>query len=182
MIKGDLVKLRSYKEEDIVKAHEFLNDEEVKKFISVDAAFPMTIWEEEAWIKTRKSNANLTYDFAIEDLKTNKYIGGCSINSTNIKNRNCVIGIMIGDKEYWGKGYGTDALKILIKFIFEELNLDKIKLSVFSFNERARACYKKIGFKEEGILKKEIYRNGKYHDDILMAIFKDEYFNINKIN
>lgn len=181
MIKGDLVKLRAYKEEDIGKAYEFVNDEEVKKFISVDGSFPMTIWEEESWIKTRKSNVNLTYDFAIEDLKTNKYIGGCSINSTNIKNRNCVIGIMIGDKDYWGKGYGRDALKVLIKFIFEELNFDKIKLSVFSFNKRAISCYKKLGFKEEGILKNEIYRNGKYYDDILMAIFKDEYFNINKV-
>ena len=82
---------------------------------------------------------------------------------------------MLGDKDYWGRDYGSDALKVLIKFIFEEVNMDKIKLGVFSFNARAIACYKKIGFIEEGILKKELYRNGKYNDITLMALFKEDY-------
>ncbi|GAB6169465.1 GNAT family protein [Clostridium carnis] len=175
MYKGNLVKLRAYKEEDIDRATEFINDEETKKLLVIDTPFPITKWKESEWIKSRDASSDLTYDFAIEDLETGKYIGGCSINNTNIKNRNCTIGIMIGDKAYWGKGYGTDALKVLIKFIFEEVNMEKIKLNVFSFNKRAIACYKKIGFIEEGILKKEIYRNGKYHDEIVMALFKENF-------
>lgn len=174
MYSGKLVKLRAYKEEDIEKAVEFINDEEVKKFLDSNIPFPMTKWQEEEWVRSRKANADFTYDFAIEDLETGKYIGGCSINECDVKNRTCTIGIMIGDKDYWSKGYGSDALKVLIKFIFEEVNMNKIKLKVFSFNTRAIACYKKVGFKEEGILKKELYRNGKYHDEILMAIFKSE--------
>lgn len=173
MYSGQLVKLRAYKEEDIEKAVEFINDEEVKKLMDSNIPFPMTKWQEEEWVRSRKANTDFTYDFAIEDLKTGKYIGGCSINECDVKNRTCVVGIMIGDKEYWGKGYGSDALKVLIKFIFEEVNMNKIKLNVFSFNNRAIACYKKVGFKEEGILKKEIYRNGRYHDEIIMAMFKD---------
>ena len=82
---------------------------------------------------------------------------------------------MIGDKDYWGKGYGSDALKVLIRFIFEEVNIYKIKLNVFSFNKRAISCYKKLGFKEEGILKDELYRNGKYFDIIPMALFKEDF-------
>lgn len=175
MYKGKLVKLRAYKQEDIEKATEFINDEETKKFLDTSIPFPITKWEEEEWIKTRKSNKDFTYDFAIEDLRTGKYIGGCSINECNLKSRNCTIGIMIGDKEYWGKGYGSDALNVLIKFIFEEVNIYKIKLNVFSFNERAIACYKKLGFKEEGLLKNEIYRNGKYCDAIPMALFKENW-------
>lgn len=174
MYSGQLVKLRAYKEEDIEKAVEFINDEEVKKLMDSNIPFPMTKWQEEEWVRSRKANTDFTYDFAIEDLKTGKYIGGCSINECDVKNRTCVVGIMIGDKEYWGKGYGSDALKVLIKFIFEEVNMNKIKLNVFSFNNRAIACYKKVGFKEEGILKKEIYRNGRYHDEIIMAMFKDD--------
>lgn len=174
MYSGKLVKLRAYKEEDIEKAVEFINDEEVKKFLDSNIPFPMTKWQEEEWVRSRKANADFTYDFAIEDLETGKYIGGCSINECDVKNRTCTIGIMIGDKDYWSKGYGSDSLKVLIKFIFEEVNMNKIKLKVFSFNTRAIACYKKVGFKEEGILKKELYRNGKYHDEILMAIFKSE--------
>lgn len=175
MYTGKLVRLRAYKEEDIERAVEFINDEEVKKFLDSNIPFPMTKWQEEEWVRSRKANSNFTYDFAIEDLETGKYIGGCSINECDVKNRTCVIGIMIGDKEYWSKGYGSDSLKVLTKFIFEEVNMNKIKLKVFSFNSRAIACYKKVGFKEEGILKKELYRNGKYHDEILMAIFKDEF-------
>lgn len=174
MYSGQLVKLRAYKEEDIEKATVYINDEEVKKLMDSTIPFPMTKWQEEEWIRSRKANTDFTYDFAIEDLKTGKYIGGCSINECDVKNRTCVVGIMIGDKEYWGKGYGSDALKVLIKFIFEEVNMNKIKLNVFSFNNRAIACYKKVGFKEEGILKKEIYRNGKYYDEIIMAMFKDD--------
>ena len=175
MYKGKLVKLRAYKESDIERGTEFINDEEVKKFLYTDIPFPSTKWEEEEWVKSRKSNSDCTYDFAIEDLETGKYIGGCSINECNSKNRNCTIGIMIGDKEYWGKGYGSDSLKVLIKFIFEEVNMNKIKLNVFSFNSRAIACYKKVGFIEEGVLKKELYRNGKYHDIIIMSLFKDDW-------
>lgn len=172
---GKLVKLRAYKEEDIEFATEFINDEETKKFLCIGIPFPMTKVEEESWVKSRKAGADFTYDFAIENLGNGKYIGGCSINQTDLKNRNCTIGIMIGDKACWSKGYGTDALNILVKFIFEELNMEKVKLSVFEFNERAKKCYEKIGFKEEGILKKEIYRNGKYYDEIIMAIFKEDW-------
>ncbi|MEG0238103.1 MAG: GNAT family protein [Clostridium sp.] len=176
MLKGNKVKLRAYCEEDIERVVGFINDEEVKKFLCIETPFPMTKWEEVEWIKSRKATKEQTYDFAIEELENGKVIGGCSINESSIKNRNCVIGIMIGDKNYWGKGYGFDALSILIKFIFEECNMEKIKLSVFELNPRAKACYKKLGFKEEGILKNEIYREGKYYDVTLMAIFKEDYF------
>ena len=175
MYNGDLVKLRAYKEDDVERAVEFINDEEVKKLLDSNIPFPMTKWQEEEWVKRRKAETNFTYDFAIEDLDTGKYIGGCSINECNLKNRNCTIGIMIGDKNYWGKGYGSDALKVLIKFIFEEVNMDKIKLNVFSFNKRAISCYKKVGFKEEGLLKREIYRNGRYYDEVPMALFKEDW-------
>ncbi|MDY6012691.1 GNAT family protein [Clostridium sp.] len=179
---GTKVLLRAYKEEDIEKILSFVNDFEVKKLLDSNTPFPISKWEEEVWIKKNRGIDSLTYDFAIEEISTGNIIGGCSINSVNVKNRNCTIGIMIGDKNYWGKGYGYDALSILIKFIFEECNIEKIKLSVFSLNPRAIACYKKLGFKEEGRLKREIYREGKYHDEILMALFREEYFNNIKDN
>ena len=182
MYKGNLVKLRAYKEEDIELATEFINDEENKKLLCIGVPFPMTKWEEESWIKSRKVGINYTYDFAIESLESGKYIGGCSINESDTKNRRCTIGIMIGDKTCWSKGYGSDALNVLIKFIFEELNMEKIKLCVFEFNGRAKACYKKVGFKEEGILKKEIFRNGKYYDVILMAMFREDFEKKNELD
>jgi len=79
-----------------------------------------------------------------------------------------------GDKEYWGKGYGTDAMKVLMKFIFEEMNINKIRLGTFSFNERAIKSYQKCGFEIEGVLKDEIFKEGKYYDEIIMAVFSGE--------
>lgn len=171
MYYGDKVCLRAYREDDIAKATNFVNDKELKKFLVTTIPFPITIWEEESWVKSQISNNNGTYNFAIDDIKSNKYIGGCGIHSVDWLSRVATVGIMIGDKEYWGKGYGTDAMKVLIKFLFDDMNINKIRLSTFSFNERAIKSYKKCGFEIEGVLKEEIFKDGKYYDDIIMSIF-----------
>ena len=123
-----------------------------------------------------KFDINIKLDgnnFAIEDIETGKYIGGCGIQNVNWLSRVALVGIMIGDKDYWGKGYGTDAMKTLVTFIFNNMNINKIRLSTFSFNERAIKSYKKCGFTVEGVLKNEIFKDGKYYDEIIMSIFKD---------
>lgn len=89
-----------------------------------------------------------------------------------------VEGIFIGDKKYWGKGYGTDAMRVLVKFIFEQMNIHKVKLNVYSFNERAIKSYEKCGFKVEGVLRQEIFRDGRYYDEIIMGLLKEEYYNL----
>lgn len=171
MYYGEKVCLRAYKEEDIPKAAAFVNDKELKKLLVTNVPFPMTIWEEADWVKSQKSSRSGEYNFAIEDLETKQYIGGCGINEVNWLTRVAVVGIMIGDKNYWGKGYGTDAMKVLMKFIFEEMNMNKIRLGTFSFNERAIKSYKKCGFEIEGVLKNEIFKEGKYYDEIIMSSF-----------
>ena len=175
MYYGEKVCLRAYKEEDIPIATKFVNDGELKKLLAPGIPFPMTLWEEEEWIKSQKGNKNGEYNFAIEDIETNNYIGGCGINEVNWTTRVATVGIMIGNKDYWNKGYGTDAMRVLIKFIFENMNIRKIKLNVFSFNLRAQKCYEKCGFKVEGVLKDEIFKDSKYYDEIIMSVFRSEY-------
>lgn len=172
MYYGEKVLLRAYKESDIKTATELINDKELKKYLVNAVPLPTTLWQEEEWVKSQKSSKNGEYNFAIEDIETGKYIGGCGIQSVNWLVRTATVGIMIGDKNYWGKGYGTDAMKVLMKFIFDDMNIRKIKLGTFSFNERAIKCYKKCGFIVEGVLKDEIFKEGKYYDEILMAAFK----------
>jgi RimJ/RimL family protein N-acetyltransferase len=174
MYYGEKVCLRAYKEEDISIASKYVNDKELKKFLVTTIPFPMTYWEEEEWIKSQKSNNEGNYNFAIEDIETNKYIGGCGIQNVNWLARVATVGIMIGDKDYWGKGYGTDAMKVLINFIFNDMNINKIRLGTFSFNERAIKSYEKCGFKVEGVLKDEIFKDGKYYDEIIMSIFNNK--------
>ncbi|MGL4449687.1 MAG: GNAT family N-acetyltransferase [Sarcina sp.] len=173
---GSKIILRSYKKEDLKKALEYINDYKITKNLSLDAIFPVSLEAEEEFIKRScEKKIDMTYNFALESIETGEYIGGCGINKTDLKNRNCTIGVFIGDQELWGQGYGTDAMEVLIHYIFNELNFEKIKLSVYSFNDRALKCYTNLGFIEEGRLKKEIFREGKYYDVILMAMFREDY-------
>jgi RimJ/RimL family protein N-acetyltransferase len=83
---------------------------------------------------------------------------------------------MIGDKAYWSKGYGTDALSTLLRFGFDEMNLNRIVLSVYSENGRARACYRKCGFVEEVVQRQEVYQDGAYMDLVWMSVLRDEFY------
>ena len=172
---GELVKLRDYGKEDIESAKNFINDPEVKQYVEPGIPYLYTLANEEKWYESISARSDI-YHFAIEDRKTGKYIGGCGINEVDWKNSKVVVGIFIGDADYRNHGYGTDAMKVLVKFIFEQMNINKIKLGAYSFNQRAIKCYEKVGFKVEGVLKEELFRNGRYHDIIEMSIFKRDYF------
>lgn len=174
MYTGQKVRLREYRKEDIEKALAYINDSEVKKLLAPGIPYLNTLEDERKWVENL-SASNDIYSFAIETLGDEKYVGGCGLNSIDWKNSVAVVGIFIGDKNYWGKGYGTDAMKVLIKFIFEQMNVHKIKLNVYSFNERAIKSYEKCGFKVEGVLRQEIFRDGRYYDEIIMGLLKEEY-------
>ncbi|MGG7164825.1 GNAT family N-acetyltransferase [Clostridium ihumii] len=176
MYKGEKIRLREYKKEDIKLAQEYVNDSEIKKLLNPGIPFLYTYEDEEKWYENLSASKD-TYNFAIETLEDKKYIGGCGINEVDWKNSYVVVGIFIGDKDYLGKGYGTDAMKVLMHFIFEQMNIHKIKLNVFSFNKRAIKSYEKCGFKVEGILRDELFVDGKYHDEVSMGILREEYYN-----
>lgn len=120
-------------------------------------------------------NKKNSYQFAIVDKNTDKLIGNCGLDKIDHIDRIAEIGIFIGEEEYRNNGYGTEAIKLLLDYGFNYLNLNNIMLRVFSFNERAINCYKKVGFKEIGKRRKCIYTNGKYYDEIYMDILNDEY-------
>jgi RimJ/RimL family protein N-acetyltransferase len=174
MYTGEKVRLREYRREDTQHAQSYINDPEVKRFLTPGIPFPVTLDEEEKWVSSQSAFKN-EYNFAIENLEDQRYIGGCGINSLDWKNSVATVGIFIGDKSLWGRGYGTDAMKVLVKFIFEQMNINKIKLNVYSFNERAIKSYEKCGFKKEGQLREEIFRDGKYFDEYVMGILRKEY-------
>ncbi len=173
MYTGKLVKLRAYKAEDIEKAQAYINDPEIKHLLTPTVPFPVTLEDEKTFINGISAFKD-NYSFAIDTLE-GRYIGGCGLNSVDWKNRTCVVGIFIGDKNYWNKGYGSDAMTVLIQFIFNEMNLNRIQLNVYGFNERAIRSYEKCGFVKEGVLRKSLYKAGQYHDEIIMSILKEEY-------
>ncbi|MDD2565538.1 MAG: GNAT family protein [Candidatus Gracilibacteria bacterium] len=113
--------------------------------------------------------------FVIMKNDTKEIIGGIGFNDFNKLSRNAEVGICIYLENELGKGYGTDAMKLFLKYTFEIVGCNKLKLGVFDFNKRGVSSYLKCGFKEVGILKQEAFIAGAYRDSILMEIMKDEY-------
>jgi len=175
MYTGEKVRFRAYRKEDLEQAQIYVNDPETKSLLHPGIPYLYTLEDEQKWFETN-SATNELYNFAIETISDHKYIGGCGINKIDWKNSVATVGIFIGDKGYWGKGYGTDAMNVLVRFIFEQMNINRIQLFVFSFNPRAIKSYEKVGFQVEGQLRNAIYRNGEYHDEVVMGILKEEYF------
>jgi RimJ/RimL family protein N-acetyltransferase len=183
MLIGEKVQLGPVKREYIESYLKWLNDSELTQYLA--GYLPLTRMMEEDWIENLKKRTD-TIIFAITTTKENdveKHIGNCGLHDIDWKNRTTEVGIMIGEKEYQGKGYGTEAMELLVKYGFEEVNLNRIYLRVHDFNIRAFKSYIKIGFIEEGRMRQAVFRKGKYHDTILMSILSEEWFNRNrKIN
>jgi len=158
---GQKTRLRAYRKGDIDAALAFINDPEVKRYLAPGIPYLLTREDEEKFF-TGNSAYKDTYSFAIETLK-GRY------------NSVCEAGIFIGDKSLWGKGYGTDAFGVLVRFAFEQMNLNKVKLRVYDFNQRGVKSYRKLGFVEEGRMRQELFRDGQYHDIILMGLLREEW-------
>jgi RimJ/RimL family protein N-acetyltransferase len=115
------------------------------------------------------------HSYAIIDPVKDELIGNCGLFNINHLERNGSVGIFIGNKDYWGKGYGREALTLIMRFGFDYLNLRNIMLKVFSFNEQAIKSYISIGFKEIGRRRKSIVMNGVEYDDVYMDILDEEF-------
>ncbi|MFT4104140.1 MAG: GNAT family protein [Lacrimispora sp.] len=112
--------------------------------------------------------------FAMVKTENDELIGNCGFNSINQVHQCGEIGIFIGDEENRNKGYGSEAMSLLVDFGFNYLNLNNIMLTVFDFNENAVSCYKKAGFKEIGRRRQAYYLKGKYYDQIFMDIIRSD--------
>ncbi len=124
------------------------------------------------WLEKDAEKRNL---FIIRTLSDDRPIGFIELDGIDWGARSGWIGIGIGPREDWGKGYGTDAMKILLKYAFEEMNLHRLSLDVFEFNPRAIRCYEKAGFRHEGRQREALHRAGRRWDLIFMGILKSDW-------
>ena len=172
MYEGRLVRLRAFDNGDLLHCLSYSNDYEVMRGASGAILYPSTVDDEARAMGGSTSYTSGEYQFAIETLSDRRFIGKCGFTKVNWRNRLAEMAILIGEKELHGKGFGADAVRTLCRFGFSEMNLRKIKAAVFDFNAPALRCYEKCGFKREGVLKQEMFRDGAYHDVILMALFR----------
>ena len=147
-------------------------DKEGRKLTGTQAVF--TRKGVQRWFD-RISDDDTRMDLIICLQKTDEPIGDVALLDIDPLNGKSTVRISIFNKEFWGKGYGTEALKLLISFGFNNLNMNRIGLDVFSFNERAINSYKKLGFQEEGRIREDLFYDGEYHDAVLMGLLKREF-------
>ena len=168
---GERIYLSPRNSEDVEIFTEWLNDFGITDYIGRSSAV-MTLDAERKYLQNPDHDS---VGFAIVDLETDEMIGTVSIEDIKYTNRTGLLGIFIGNEKYRNNGYGTEAIKLILDFAFNYLNLNSIRLDVFSCNERAIKCYKKCGFKEAGVWRKSKYINGKYYDTISMDILAEEF-------
>ena len=168
---GERIYLSPRNNEEIEKFTEWMNDFETTDYTG-RSAYITTLEGEKKYFE---ENIDKDYNFFIVTLDNDKLIGTVGLERYNSINRTATLGIFIGDKEYRSQGYGTEAIKLILDYGFNYLNLNNIKLELISFNERALKCYKKCGFKEYGRRRKSKFINGKYYDTIEMDILAEEF-------
>lgn len=168
---GDRIYLSPRSTEDAEKFTKWMNDFEVTDYTGRSSSI-MSLEGEREYLE-KDSNPEAT--FSIVTLDEDKLIGSIGLENINHIHRSAILGIFIGEKDYLSKGYGTEAIRLLLDYGFNYMNLHNIKLDVMSFNERALKCYKKCGFKEIGRIRENKFVNGKYYDTISMDILDNEF-------
>ena len=175
IIYGDGIRLRAVERSDIPSFLKWFNDPEVT--FGLAAIFPMSEAYEEKWFDKMIERPHETQPLGIEILTNDewKLIGNCGFFVFDKIAHSAEIGIVIGEKEYWGKGHGNKALKLILKHGFETLNLNRIALQVYALNERAIKAYNKAGFVLEGTMRDAVYRRGQYYDIHVMSVLRREW-------
>lgn len=173
MLEGKLVRLRALEPSDAERAYRWINDGDVTRYLMARYPYSME-FEKEFLANAAKENSFAELRLAIETAD-GVHIGICGLHRGRPEDRHAELGIMIGEKDYWSNGYGTDAVATLMRFAFEQMNLNKVSLGVFEFNERAQAVYRKCGFVEEGRAREEYYQDGRYWDIVRMGILRREW-------
>ena len=150
----------------------WINDPEVNRFLTMWGT-AMSLEDEEKWYaSTGAPNERL---FTIYHRQSMKPIGNTGLHRIDHRHKNCEMGIVLGEKDYWGRGFGTEAVRLVLDFGFIGLGLHSIHLRVLSHNERAIRCYEKAGFKMAGRLRDAFQVGGQYVDHILMDILGSEF-------
>jgi RimJ/RimL family protein N-acetyltransferase len=172
-MEGKKVRIRALEKTDVDEALKWVNDPEVTATLTM--MDPVSRYHEEKWIEKMLDGTDERNKVFSIETKDGVYLGGIGLHRINWRDRNAEVGIVIGKKEYWNKGYGTDAMMTILDFAFNRMNLHRVYLRVYDFNPRGIRSYEKCGFKKEGVLRQDLYRDGKYHDTIIMGILKDEF-------
>jgi RimJ/RimL family protein N-acetyltransferase len=177
LLHGTLVRLTA--EEPPVHAQEYAlwnRDSEFMRLLDAEPAYPPSVKKLTELIqKDQEKDPPPYYLFAIRTLVDDKLVGYIGLDGDAFPHGELFVGIAIGEREAWGKGYGTDAMKVILRYAFQELNLRRVSLDTFEYNPRAIRSYEKAGFVNEGRARKYLCREGQRWDLLFMGILREEW-------
>jgi RimJ/RimL family protein N-acetyltransferase len=174
---GRRVYLRPFSRDDLPYIQKWSEDGELRKLIGEVA--PMSRAETEKWYKELVADRDRVW-FVIVLKRGDRVIGEAGLLRMFRPWRNTDMTIIIGEKDAWGKGYGTEVGRLLLDYAFNRLGFHRISIGVVGFNKRALKFWEGLGFKREGVERDEYYYDNKYSDGIMMSILEDEYKALNK--
>lgn len=177
LFQGEHIRLVSEDPEVMARAFgKWDRDSEYMRLLDTD---PPILWSEKKikqWIeKDMDGDQSSDFFFPIRTLDDDNLIGFVGLSDVNWVHGDAWVGIGLGERDYWGNGYGTDAMRVILRYAFQELNLHRVTLGVFEYNERARRSYEKAGFSIEGRIRGEVLRQGRRWDTFIMGILREEW-------
>ncbi len=169
---GDKLYLRPLDREDAPIIQGFINNPGISR--NLLAYRPFTLAMELAYIEN-SANSPTDLSLGICLKADDQLIGTASLHAIHPKDRRAEFGMAIGDERQWGKGYGTEVTRLMAQLAFERLNLNRLSLSVYDFNERGIRAYTRVGFQREGVLREYTFVDGAYHDAIIMSLLRSDW-------
>jgi RimJ/RimL family protein N-acetyltransferase len=172
-LEGTLVVLRPHVPENLVAFERWYSDPDVARLTRYQDG-PMRRDEIERFFAARVVGPD-SLALAVHVLGTDRLVGTCAFSQLDGDNGSALYHITIGEKDVWGRGYGTEATRLMLGHAFGNLSLHRVALSVFEFNQRAIRSYRRVGFQVEGRAREAIWREGRWWDEITMSILEPEW-------
>lgn len=170
ILSDEKVILRAVEAEDAECLREMINSPDIEKMV-VGWSFPVSIKNQADWINSIKNSDSVRY---VVDVK-NKAVGLAIISNIDFKNSTANLNIKLSKECPKQCGIGSSAVSLMIKYCFDELNLNCITANILSYNIASQKTFEKCGFTKDGVLRKRIYKGGEYHDLCAYSLLKDEY-------
>ncbi|MGN1069039.1 MAG: GNAT family N-acetyltransferase [Candidatus Fimadaptatus sp.] len=176
---GERIMLREFEQNDLGEMRKWITDPDSTRYLSDTFVVPQT-WEQTAgFLDSLLSGSKPGVHLVIADIMTGDYLGQCDLMNVTDYSRKAELAIVLGP-EHQGKGYGGEAIALLLELAFCHLNLNRVHLRVSSQNARALICYERAGFAREGVLRQDSFSGGEYRDTVIMGILRDEWLRTHK--
>ena len=170
-ITGRLVRLRALRPDDADDIVRSVADPQVVEYLDNWAWRPYSAADAQDFVNRRDPSE---MRWAIDRLEDGRFIGVSGLRDLDFRNRNCHWGIWIGPPQNWGKGYGTETCRLITSFAFRHLGMEKVYLAFYEGNQRGRGAYEKAGYRLEGTLPRDAWRDGRFVTSYLMAAYRDD--------